>query len=68
MVVPAKVTRHFHCSGPPHLVFSVEAMHTAPDHGEKQVGVAGDADVPGRDYFFCPSWKDQFRVNCPSLK
>lgn len=68
MVIPASVIRHFHCSGPPDLIFSVEAIYTAVDRGKKQVGVAGNADVPGRDCFLCPSWKDQFIVNCPSLK
>lgn len=68
MVIPANVIRHFHCSGPPDLIFNVEAMYTAPDHGKKQVGVAGNADVPGRDCFSCPSWKDNLSVNCPSLK
>lgn len=50
MVIPANVISNFHCFVAPDLIFNVEAMYTAPDHGKQQMGVARNADVPGRDF------------------
>lgn len=60
-----------HCSGPPDEILNVGAIYSALDSGKKRVGIAGNAAAPGKDGFLCPtenSWKDQLKVNCPSLK
>lgn len=61
MLVSANVIRHFHCSGPPDEILNVEVIYTALHHGKKQVGIARNAALLGKDDFLCPtksSWKD----------